>query len=138
VKPDVASAARTLLASGCDVGSSAAIATHAASMCEAVSRHFARLIGELGMRSLFERSMYLAGATFPCLKSAAASKPEGPYETLRRCLDDEAPDVALEAAAHVLKTFIELLERFIGEELVASLLAEVWPAIFPTVVKEST
>lgn len=133
---EVATAARTLLATGYDSTSSADIAAHAANVCRLLSAHTARLVGELGMRAMFERSVYLAGASVPCLRNLA-HKANGPYEALRYCLESEAPDVALEAAYRVLTTFIQLLERFIGERLVASLLHEVWPAIFPAAVKET-
>ena len=135
---DVASAAPTLISSGCDVGDSTKIAAHAAAVCHQLSKHVARLMGDLGMRALFERSLYLAGSSFECLRGTAIGQVEGPYEALRVCLEREAPDVALAAATHVLKTFIELLERFIGEALVANLLHEVWPTVFPMAVKETT
>lgn len=136
MKAEVATATRTLLATGYDVADSTKIAAHAASVCHEVSTHVSRLVGDLGMRAMFERSLYLAGASFECLRKTAVDKVDGPYEALRVCLEAEAPDVALDAATHVLTTFIELLERFIGEGLVASLLHEVWPAVFPGVAKE--
>lgn len=135
--PDVAAAVRALLATGVDVQSSKEIASHAASVCQLVSQHFARLIGELGMRAMFDRSIYLAGASAPCLRTATP-KAHGPYEALRQCLEPEPPDVAMEAAVRALSTFIELLERFIGEGLVASLLHEVWPVIFPSAAPKET
>jgi hypothetical protein len=137
VKADVANAARALLAMGYDVHDATKVAAHAATVCRELSRHVGRLVGDLGVRAMSERSLYLAGASFPCLRSTAIDKLDGPYEALRVCLEREAPAVALPAAIHVLTTFIELLERFIGEGLVASLLHEVWPAVFPGVVKET-
>lgn len=90
------------------------------------------------MRTLFARSLSLAGAAYPCLRTSP-SPTESPEELLRRCLEHESPDAALEPAVHVFLTFIQLLERFIGAGLVASLLHEVWPTSFPAdVPKEST
>ena len=122
-----------LLAAGHDVTDSAVIAAHAANTCKQLSKHVSRLVGDLGMRVLFERSLYLAGASVTCLRDVKSIKLEGPCEALRGCLQAEAPDVALAAAGHVFVTFIELLERFIGEALVASLLQEVWPESFAAV-----
>lgn len=137
MKADVANAARVILATGYDVEDSTNIAAHAAAICREVSKHVSRLVGDLGMRAMFERSLYLAGSSFECLRSIAIDKQDGPYEGLRVCLEREAPDVALPAAQHVLTTFIELLERFIGERLVATLLHEVWPQVFPGLEKET-
>ncbi len=128
--PEVAVAVRVLLSTGVDVGSSKAIAAHAASVSQLASAHLARLVGELGMRTMFERSIHLAGASHPCLRSKTVK--ESPYEALRQCLEPEPPEVAMEAAVRALLTFTEMLERFIGKGLVASLLHEVWPAIFPS------
>jgi hypothetical protein len=121
-----------------DVDDAVKVAAHAAALCQQLSKHVARLVGDLGMRALFERSLYLAGASFAALRGTAIGQVEGPYEALRVCLERESPEQGLAAAAHVLTTFIGLLERFIGEGLVAQLLNEVWPAAFPTVVKEKT
>jgi len=137
MKADVASAARGLIATGYDVEDSTDIAAHAVAICRQVSKHVSRLVGDLGTRAMFERSLYLAGSSFECLRTTAIDKQDGPYEALRACLEREPPEVALPAAQHVLTTFIELLERFIGERLVASLLHEVWPAVFPGGVKET-
>ena len=131
--PKAAATIRDLLAQ-CDVQDAKAVAAHAAVSCELVSRHLARLVGELGVRALFERSLYLAGSTFPFLR--AVNKSDTPYETLRLRLERETPEVAMNAGVHTLSTFVELLERFIGGRLVASLLHEVWPAYFPVAAKE--
>jgi hypothetical protein len=137
VKAEVASAARALLAMDCDVASSTEIAARAAAVCQQVSTHVARLVGDMGIRAMFDRSLYVAAASFTCLRTIPRDKADGPYEALRRCLEAEAPQDALAAAAHVLTTFIELLERFIGERLVANLLYEVWPTVFAAAVKET-
>ena len=137
MKANVADAARGLLASSYDVESSSAVAANAAMVCRQISKHVSRLVGDLGMRAMFERNLYIAGASFECLRAIVIDKHDGPYEALRVCLERESPDVALAAAQHVLTTFIELLERFIGERLVATLLHEVWPHVFPGVEKET-
>ena len=138
VTPEVAAAARQLLSSASDVTNASPVAAHAEAVCQLLAQHFSRLIGELGMRTLFTRSLALAGAAFPCLRATKPTASDGPYESFRRCLEQEAPDAAMEAAVHVLQTFIQLVERFIGAGLVANLLHEVWPTIFPPAsVKEN-
>lgn len=137
MRTEVANAARALLADGYDVNDSTAIAAHAVAICGQVSKHVSRLVGDLGMRAMFERSLYLAGASVACVREIVIDKQEGPYEALRHCLEQQSPDVALAAAQHVFTTFIELLERFIGERLVTTLLHEVWPDVFPGVEKET-
>jgi len=137
VTPENVIAARRLLGSVSDDRDAKAIAAHARAVCQELARHLSRLVGELGVHTLFSRSLALAAPAFPCLKTAGPTAAETPYEALCRCLEGEPPDVALASAVHVLQTFIELLERFIGTGLVESLLHEVWPASFPG-VKETT
>ncbi len=126
------------MSSASDVTNASAIAAHAEAVCQLLAQHFSRLIGELGMRTLFTRSLALAGAAFPCLRTTKPSACDGPYESLRRCLEQEAPDAAMEVAVHVLQTFIRLVERFIGAGLVANLLHEVWPTIFLAALAKET
>ena len=137
MKANVADAARRLLASSDDAESSTAVAATAAMACRQISKHVSRLVGDLGMRAMFERSLYIAGSSFECLRTIEIDKHDGPYEALRVCLERESPEAALVAAQHVFTTFIELLERFIGERLVANLLHEVWPQVFPGLEKET-
>lgn len=113
-----------------------AVAAHAASVCELLAVHVSRLVGELGMRTLFARSLALASKSFPCFElSTTAGK--DPFEVLRTGLEAEAAERAIAAASHVFETFVELLERFIGGGLVASLLHEVWPGIFEPIPQEA-
>jgi hypothetical protein len=134
---DAAIAVKRLLAAAPDTTDAKAIAAHATSICQTFAQHVSLLVGELGMLTLFVRSLALASSVFPCVAKARATGTETPYESLRRCLEQEAPDAAMECAIHVFQTFIQLLERFIGTALVTSLLHEVWPTFFsPTVPKE--
>jgi hypothetical protein len=135
--PDAAIAAKRLLAAAPDTTDSKAIAAHATVICQTFAQHVSRLVGELGVLTLFARTLSLASSAFPCVAKARPAGTETPYEALRRCLEQEAPDAAMECAIHVFQTFIQLLERFIGPALVTSLLHEVWPTFFsPTVLKE--
>jgi len=134
VRPE---AARQLFTVDVDAGDARVVAAHAAAVCQLLSVHVSRLVGDLGMRTLFARSLALSQAAFPCLKKAAATPAENPYDLLRRCLEVESATTAVGAAVHVFETFTALLERFIGAGLVANLLHEVWPAIFESDTKET-
>jgi hypothetical protein len=138
VTTDVANAARRLLAPTPGPADARAFAAHATGAFELLAQHLSRLIGELGMRTLFSRSVALSGTAFPQLQTAIPAGTENPYEALQSTLEQESPEAALDAATHVFQTFVQLLERFIGAGLVASLLHEVWPTIFPAVAIKET
>lgn len=136
--PEAQTAARHLLGAAPGERDARAIAAHAAAVCQLFSQHLSRLIGELGVHTLFGRSIALSGATFPCLRNAVPIGTEDPYQALLRCLELESPDSALELAVHVFQVFVLLLERFIGDGLVARLLHEVWPTIFSDALAKET
>jgi hypothetical protein len=139
ISAEIADAARTLLA---DVSalekSPTRIAARAVEACEQLSRHLARLLGDLGTRALFTRSLVLTRARFPWIANAvgaAESRPdESPWTPLRASLELQDPDTAVEAYADFLSTFVQLLGKLIGDQLVSHLLHEVWPRVFPRAV----
>jgi len=79
----------------------------------------------------------IAARSFPWLTEITRSPAsEDPFEDLRTHVAKQSPEVATDAFVLILSTFVGLLGRLIGEELVLRLLHEVWPAVFPT-MKES-
>jgi len=131
---EVAEAARRLLtpAAG-DDRSPVAVAGRVANAFERLSHHLARLVGDLGVRTMFDRSLALTSARYPWLASARSSRndaSERAWSSLSTVMAQHEPAVTIEAAVLVLSTFIGLLERLIGATLVARLLEEVWPAMF--------
>lgn len=120
-----------------DGGDAKTIAGHVASICQLLCDHVSRLVGDIGTRTLFLRSLVLGSVAFPGLKNAVPTTSEQPYDGLRRWLESAAPATATATGIHVFETFIELLERFIGVGLVANLLHDVWPAIFDLDTKET-
>lgn len=134
---DATTAAQRLFAAGPDSLDAKVIAAHSVAVFDLLSTHLARLIGELGIRTLYARSLALASATVPGLLDPVPATTH-PKDALRSCLELEAPDAALVVAVHVFTTFTALLERFIGTGLVASLLHEVWPEFFPPTVERHT
>ena len=140
--PELAEAVRKLLAGGSrEGGSSKELAERAIRACEQLAGHLSRLLGNNGIRTLFDRCLIKASAQFPWLANAK-SMPGGPGEdawsALRTALEHQDPDTACEAFVLLLVTFIGLLERLIGEGLVERLLHEVWPAVFLTQERETT
>lgn len=57
--------------------------------------------------------------------------------TLRDAMENQDPESITEAFVAVLLAFVGLLERLIGEGLVARLLDEVWPAVFTHAAKDT-
>ncbi len=126
----LATSIRTLLASDAADESTAQRAAAAARVCEELSEHLARVVGRSGIRALFDRSAVLTQAEFPWMAGAVTRSPEPPWARLCDCFAQQSPDVALECAVALVTTFVGLLSRFIGDELVVRLLHEVWPDVF--------
>lgn len=94
--------------------------------------HFANLIGVAGMHALFDRSLALARVEYPWLAAAVAAPTESRWNRLQVCMDAQDPAVANEAAVELVATLLSLIGRFIGDEIVTKLLAEIWPDLFAT------
>jgi len=110
------------------------VATEAVRACEQLSQHLARIIGEIGVRTLLARSAALTSARFSWLASAIprTASAGSPWAALRVAMEAQEPQTASEAFVDLLATFIELLGRLIGDALVARLLHELWPELFPS------
>lgn len=129
--PALAQAARRLLEHEAGKGStSEQVAASAARACQKLSHHLSRVVGDDGIRALFNRSLTLTKAEFPWLASSVSAPPGSPWTQLHTCLEKQAPSVAIDASVSLLATFIGLLGKFIGEGLALRLLHEVWPEIF--------
>lgn len=136
-----ADAARKLLAAEPGEGSSKELAERAAGACEQLARHLSRLLGNNGIRTLFDRCLVKASVQYPWLASAKSmpgGAGEDSWSSLRSAMEPQDPDNVREAFVLLLVTFIGLLERLIGEGLVERLLHEVWPAVFRTQERETT
>lgn len=110
------------------------VAADAVQSCEQLSQHLARIIGEIGVRTLLARSAALTSARFPWLASAIprTASAGSPWAALRVAMESQDPPTASEGFVDLLTTFIELLGRLIGDALVARLLHELWPELFPS------
>ena len=128
--PALADAARLLVAyeTG-EAASSAEVAAGAARACQKLHRHLARVVGELGIRALFGRSLIMASQTYAWLPPAAGAWVEAPWNDLAAQFEAQRPEVAIEATVLVIDTLVGLVARFIGDGLTLRLLGEVWPAL---------
>ena len=117
----------------------AKIATAADRAYDDLVRVFAPLIGHIGVEALTGRALHLAQREYAWLAPTNVAQPaDGPFSHIVRCLEQQEPAVATEAAGVVFSRMIELLVTFIGEPLTASLLQKAWPdALADTSTQES-
>lgn len=121
-----------------DATSSPEIAAAAAHAWEKLANVFARIIGEVGIGLLLARSVIAMGGRFPWLQRARPRGAEPPWIALQAALEPRPASDAARAFADLLTSCIGLIGRFLGEPLVAQLLHEVWPEVFPQADKETT
>ena len=127
---ELAAAVENLLAGTVDDGTSHQLAVRAGELTEQLTRHLARIVGEIGITALFKRSVVLSTVAFPWLGPESRTPGIPPIPALRTVLALQPPALANEAYFVVLSTFVALLGRLIGEPLVRRMLQEVWPAEF--------
>ena len=121
-----------------DARSSSEVAAAAAEAWEKLGRRFERVIGSAGIRVLLARSVIVTRSQFAWLERAVAREAELPWTALQAALETRPAAEASRAFTELLAAFIHLLARFVGEPLVAQLLHEVWPGVFPHASKETT
>jgi hypothetical protein len=111
------------------VADSTELASRAAEQLSLLAARISRLVGALGVQSMFSRAIYLARTS----RSGAALDLQGDsIDALRTALGRQSPDTIVIEVAAILDELIRLLERFIGGSLVTSLLHETWPETFPS------
>lgn len=120
-------ARQLVLAEAGDPSSSAHVGAAAAHVCEKLSGHLSRLVGQGGIRTLLDRSLTLTRATFPWVPPVGSNADDSRWAALRASLEQQDAAVALEAFTTFVASFIGLFERLIGATLVAQVLHEVWP-----------
>lgn len=81
------------------------------------------------------RSVSVASSTLPWL--ADALTPDETVSALLATMLQQDPESIAEAFVAVLSAFVDLLERLIGEGLVARQLDEVWPTVFTHPAKDT-
>ena len=116
--------ARRLLAHEGAVGSADKSTTTAGRVYDKLHTHLGLLVGNVGVQMLFARSARLAQGEFATC--AEVTGVEG-SPRLGEHLKTRNPAVAAESAAALFGTFLELLNRFIGERLTSEVLRSAWP-----------
>jgi hypothetical protein len=134
-------AKRLLTGAGGDGDDAASkVAARAVEAVERLTQHLAELVGETGVRAVLARSVALSAAAFPWLATTIPiiRPPDAAWESLRAAMAKQDPRRIREAFGVLLSTFVGLLGRLIGDGLVAHLLHDIWPEVFPSAVKETT
>lgn len=90
------------------------------------SVELAALIGQRGVRSLYDRSLHLSSARYAWLEPIAGASSDEPFVELQRKLTEHAADEALEAGAALLIEFTSLLATLIGDALTERLMRKAW------------
>jgi len=88
-----------------------------------------------GLQALFARSARLAQSELVPLTEVAAGA-DGSTK-LRAHLQSLEPAVAIETAAALFGTFLDLITTFIGERLTVQVLRNAWPAMKETAPRET-
>ena len=133
------SVARKLLEREGACGESAqGVAAGAVQASEKLCAHLGRIVGPVGITTLFTRSLFLARRRFPWLVSDPHAGHGGRWEALRSCLAAQEVDAAREASLTLMHHHLRLLAGLVGEALVLRLLSEVWPGDVPARTKEET
>jgi len=88
------------------------------------------LIGKVAVDALTGRALYLVQQHHPWLAATRGAREwNGPFAQAVGCLEQQAPDVATEAAGAILAALTELLATFIGEPLTSRRVAANAPSI---------
>lgn len=99
----------------------------------------APLIGDVGVEALTGRALHLAQREYPwLLPTDEKESADKPFAHIVRCLEQQEPAVAAEAAGTVFAVLMGLLVTFIGDPLTQGLLQQAWPDAFAEASTEET
>lgn len=105
-----------------------AIADAVAKICGRIIEYFDPLIGARGTQALLVRAVYLSKPWSKALEAVPTREADADVaRDLLACLSAAERKEALGAAISVLGAFVELLTRFIGEDLGLRLLRDAFP-----------
>jgi hypothetical protein len=119
-----------------ELAGQADVPTAAGRIYEKILRQLSPLIGILGVRALFARSVQLTKVAHPglaeydALALALAEPPFqiSPADPLRDCLQAQPPQEIEPLVIDLFGTFFALLTALIGEHLTNQLIEGAWPA----------
>lgn len=99
------------------------IAQSAGALWEDVDRALSPIIGALGVRAIYRRSVNLIRAHYPWLQGAYKDAADGePFAVLKSALKQQTPMMAATANGALLQAFYDVLEQLIGGSLTTRLL----------------
>lgn len=137
VIPDLARVAPQILARASGESESPKeLAARAVQACEQFVRHTSRLLGDLAVDLLFERSLGLAGNSLAWLRLPKQESAVQVRAALQAALEHQDPASIVGGFVAILSAFVGILERLIGPGLVAHVLYEVWPTVFVPEAKD--
>lgn len=90
------------------------------------SSALATLIGQRGVRSLYDRSLHLVSARYAWLELIDAAPTDEPFADVQGRLTDRSPEEALAAGTALLVEYTSLLAALIGEALTERLMRRAW------------
>jgi hypothetical protein len=97
-------------------------------VCEKLHLHMATFMGSTGFRALLKRSLVLATAEVPWLRTVRI-KDDWSFEGLEELQTQISQDELFEGGVTLLAQVLGLLVIFIGEVLTVRLVREVWPKV---------
>jgi hypothetical protein len=102
------------------------IAEVAASTWREIYSVLSPVIGPGGVIALYQRSLYMTRAAYPCLTAARDEGPQpGEFAALQQVLSQQTSTLVAAANGALLDTFCELLANLIGVPLTERLLRSV-------------
>ena len=105
------------------------------SVIEKLRPPLTNLMGGAGFSALISRSLALAAAEIPALRTVQVNA-DGVWEGLEALAAQLGTDSFLEARVVVLAQLLGLLVAFVGEALTLRLVAEIWPNLPPTITSD--
>jgi len=101
-----------------EAGSTQGIVAASIGIWEQSSLPLARMIGRMGVASLFERCISLQAREYPWLPHGnKAVLDESLFESVWESLGQQSPETALAVSIEIFSCFFELLSSMIGERL---------------------
>ncbi len=97
-------------------------------VCEKLHLHLATFMGNTGFRTLLSRSLALATAEVPWLRTVRV-KDDWSLEGLEQLQTQISQDELFEGGVTLLAQLLGLLVTFIGEALTVRLVRDVWPKV---------
>ncbi len=107
-------------------GDSRAVGVATKAALDSFSTALATLIGQRGVRSLYDRSLHLVSARYEWLDLTAGAPSDEPFSDVPGRLMDRSAKEAHAASTALLVEYTSLLAALIGEALTERLMRKAW------------